>query len=219
MKFDSLRSLLALGFRETEKQGDEALANGGEGELFDDADETAQAGADDGKHFECDFRVLHAECLKIVARDEGDLRIFNGHGGGGEAAAVEDGQLGYRLAGLVDGEDLLAAVDGGFEDADLAAGDDVEAVAGLVFREEQFAGLQAVCARCAPRAIETPRAKGLRAARFCSRMVARSVRRHIGTGGCAMGKSLSQGPRWLAADLFLVRVTKVAVVRMRVLLR
>ena len=42
LKFDSLRSLLALGLCETQKQGDEALANGGEGQLLDDADETAQ---------------------------------------------------------------------------------------------------------------------------------------------------------------------------------
>ena len=77
--------------------------------------------ADDGQHFERDLRMLHAECVKILARDEGDLRIFNRHGRGGETAAVEDRQLGDRLAGLVHGQHLLAAVDRGFEDADLAA--------------------------------------------------------------------------------------------------
>ena len=173
--------------------------------------------ADDGQHFERDLGMLHAECVKILARDEGDLRIFNGHGRGGETAAVEDGQLGDGLAGLVDGEDLLAAVDGGFEDADLAVGDDVEAVAGLVLREEQLAGFEVLAhgARGEQLKLGARQAgeqRGSSRGWLPDRCGRGSVR------GSAMGKSLSQGDEGWPRICFW-RVTKVAVVRCAVLLR
>ena len=74
---------------------------------------------------------------------EGDLRVFNSHGRGRIRAAVKDGQLGDGFSRAVEGEHLFAAADGGFEDAHLAARDDVQAVARLAFREQEFAGTAA----------------------------------------------------------------------------
>lgn len=140
LELDAVVGLFAFSLRQAHENGDEALADGGEGELFNDADEAAEARTDDGEDLEGDFGVLDAEGMEVAAGDKGDLGIFNGDGRGRIRTAVEDGELGDGFAGKVDGEDLFAAADGGFEDADFAAGDAMEAGAGLAFREEQFAG-------------------------------------------------------------------------------
>lgn len=142
MELDAVVGFLAFGLRQAHEDGDEALADGGEGEFFNDADEAAEARTDDGENFERDFGVFDAEGMKVAAGDEGDLGIFNGDGRSGIRAAVEDGEFGDGFAGKIDGEDLLAAADGGFEDADFATRDAMQAGARLAFREEQFAGAE-----------------------------------------------------------------------------
>lgn len=134
------RSFFAFRLRKLHENGDQPLANGGEGELFDNADEATEASPDHGEHLQRDLRMLDTEGVKITARDKSHFGVFNGDGRGRIGAAIEDRQLGDALTGTIDGEDLLATVDGCFEDAHLAAGNDVKAGARLALREEQFAG-------------------------------------------------------------------------------
>jgi hypothetical protein len=68
---------LPLGLRQAHEEGNEALANGGEGELFDDANEAAQTGTDDGEHFEGDFWVFEAVIAKVALGDEGHFGVIN----------------------------------------------------------------------------------------------------------------------------------------------
>ena len=138
VEFDTARGGIAFVLGEFDEGCDEALADGGEGEFLDDGDESAESGAYDLEDFEGDFGVFHAIGLEVAAGDEGDFGVVDGDGGGGERAAVEDGEFGDGFAGDVDGEDLFAAAGGGFEDADFATGDDVESVAGVALGEEQL---------------------------------------------------------------------------------
>ena len=146
----------AFALREPHQGSDEPLANGREGELLDDADQAAQASAHRGQHLERNCGVFHAVGLEVAAGDEGDLGVFDGHGGRGVWATVEDGQLRDGFAGSVDGQHLFAAAERCLEDADLAARDDVQAVAGLALREEEFAGAGMACARCVPPVVAIP---------------------------------------------------------------
>src|SRR5690242_9845395 len=115
------------------------MSNRGEGKLFNDVDEPSQAQADHAKDLESDFGMLEAKRAEIVAADEEQNRIDNSGSGGRIVAAVEDGELSHRAAGVLDGEYLFAAAAGGLEDADLARVDDIEACAGITLVENQLA--------------------------------------------------------------------------------
>jgi len=54
----------------SQNPGDQAMANGGERQFLNDSNQPAKPRARHFKHFERDFRKLHAERPKILARYE-----------------------------------------------------------------------------------------------------------------------------------------------------
>ena len=88
--------------------------------------------------------MFQAVAVKIALRDEDDLRLFEGDPGGGVEASIEDRNFGNGFARQIDGQHLLAAAGGTLEDAHLAAGDNVQSVAGLALAEEQLARAEAL---------------------------------------------------------------------------
>jgi len=67
-----------------------------------------------------------------------------GHGGGGRGARprIEQAELAEHLAGAEDGEQVLAAVDAGAAELDLALADDVEPVTLVALVEQDVAALE-----------------------------------------------------------------------------
>ena len=121
-----------------EEEGGEAMANGGEGKFLDDSDQAAEASSDDAQNLQADLRVGETEGLEILFADEEQSGVVDGGDRCGIVAAIEDREFSDRTARAVDIEDLLASVDGSFEDANVPGFDDVEPGAGLSFREYDF---------------------------------------------------------------------------------
>ena len=114
------------------------MANCSERQFLDNAHQASQAASNHLEHFERDFRMLDAIRLKIAPRDKCNFCILDRDGGSRKGAAVKDRQFRDRIPWNVYRKNLLAAAHGSLENADFALRDDVQAIAGLAFREEQF---------------------------------------------------------------------------------
>ena len=90
LKLDSERALLLPSvLREFEKRRYQTLADRRKRQFLDDPDQPPQPGPNHLQHLECDFRVLHAVCLKIAPRDERNFRILDRNRGSRKWAAIE----------------------------------------------------------------------------------------------------------------------------------
>ena len=114
------------------------MADGGEGQLFDDSNQAAEARAHHLQDLQSYFGMLQAHGSKILARDEHEFGGIQGRGGSRVVATVKDGQFGDGAAGAFDGQNVLAAVGRGLKDSDAAGGDYVEARASIALGKEQL---------------------------------------------------------------------------------
>ena len=105
--------------------------------------------------------MFHAVSLKIAARNVCYLSVFNSHCGSREWPAIEDRQLGNRLSRCVDGEYLFTPAHGSLEDTNFAPCDDVQTMARLAFREQQFSRTEELAHRAGGERLQL----GLRKAR------------------------------------------------------
>ena len=86
--------------------------------------------------------MLQAVGVKVAPGDERDFSVLDSHRRGRIGATVKHGKLGNGFAWTVEGKHLFAATHGGFENAHLALGDDVQSGTGFTFREEELAFTQ-----------------------------------------------------------------------------
>ena len=82
------------------------------------------------------FGVGFEDVEEVGAVEGGHFGGFHGGGGGGARFVVEEGHFAEEVAGAVDGEHDFASVEGGDEDFDGAAEDDVHGGAGVVDVED-----------------------------------------------------------------------------------
>src|SRR5665213_3389259 len=112
--------------------------NCSERQFFNNADQAPQAAANDREHFECNLRMLDAEGMEVVTGDKCNFGIFNCECGSRIRASVEDRQFRNGFSGTIERKNLLAAADRRLEDANFAAGDDVQPVTRIAFRKQEL---------------------------------------------------------------------------------
>lgn len=108
---DALRDLLPFFLRESDEVQGKSMANRGEREFLDNADQAAEPGADHSQNLECHVGVGETERLKILLTDVQQSRVPHGSDRGWIVSAIEYRQLSDRTAGPIDSQDLLAAID------------------------------------------------------------------------------------------------------------
>src|SRR5271166_6461068 len=112
-KFNGNRVTMLVAFclAQPNQQGDQAMPDSRERELFDNPDQPAQASAYNPQYLESHLRMLQAESVKILFAEKQEPTVAYSLCGGWIAASVKDGQFSDRVAGAINGKHLLAAAD------------------------------------------------------------------------------------------------------------
>ena len=139
LEFNATLRRRPVGLGQPNQRRHQPLTHRGEREFLDNAHQAPQPRANHGQHLQRNFRVLQTEAAEVIARDEQNLRVFDGTDRRRIGSAIEDGQLGNGTAGALYRQDLFAAAGRALEDTQFTAGDDVKALADIAFLEQQFA--------------------------------------------------------------------------------
>jgi hypothetical protein len=117
------------------------MAHRGERQFFDDPYQVAQAGPHDSKHLQRNLWMSQAQRLEILLADEQQSGMFYRSHRCRVISTIKHRQFGYRAAGPIDAQHLLAAVGRALENSDMPGLDHIQACARLAFLEDCFSRL------------------------------------------------------------------------------